>query len=113
MHAQSFRPDYERRLTLTMVNGYPPIDVRKPMPEFLQAQLREVAIEAGIMETPELATYTDRLENGEGDLFLERISQNDTTPSQAASSFFYSKATGDYAKWFSAGPPCTHAAAVC
>lgn len=93
-----------RRLTLTMVNGYPPIDLRKPMPELLQAQLREVGIEARIVETPELATYSDRLKNGEGDLFLERIAQNDATPSQAASSFFYSKATGDYAKWFSAGP---------
>ncbi|MDQ3980865.1 MAG: ABC transporter substrate-binding protein [Actinomycetota bacterium] len=92
-----------KRLTLTMVNGYPPIDLRKPMPELLQAQLKDVGIEVRIAETPELATYTDRLKNGEGDLFLERISQNDATPSQAASSFFYSKATGDYAKWFSAG----------
>jgi peptide/nickel transport system substrate-binding protein len=93
-----------RRLSLTMVNGYPPIDLRKPMPELVQAQLKDVGIEAQIVETPELATYTDRLKNGEGDLFLERIAQNDATPSQAASSFFYSKATGDYAKWFSAGP---------
>jgi peptide/nickel transport system substrate-binding protein len=93
-----------RRLTLTMVNGYPPIDLRKPMPELLQAKLKDVGIEVRIVETPELATYTDRLKNGEGDLFLERISQNDATPSQAASSFFYSKASGDYAKWFSAGP---------
>lgn len=93
-----------RRLSLVMVNGYPPIDLRKPMPELIQAQLREVGIEVRIVETPELATYTDRLKNGEGDLFLERISQNDATPSQAASSFFYSKSTGDYAKWFSAGP---------
>lgn len=93
-----------RRLTLTMVNGYPPIELRKPMPELLQAQLKEIGVEVRIVETPELATYTDRLKNGEGDLFLERIAQNDATPSQAASSFFYSKATGDYSKWFSAGP---------
>ncbi|MGH7573022.1 MAG: ABC transporter substrate-binding protein [Gemmatimonadota bacterium] len=93
-----------RRLSLTMINGYPPIELRKPMPELLQAQLKDVGIDVRIVETPELATYTDRLKNGEGDLFLERIAQNDATPSQAASSFFYSKATGDYAKWFSAGP---------
>lgn len=93
-----------RRLSLVLVNGYPPIELRKPMPELIQAQLREVGIEVQIAETPELATYSERLKNGEGDLFLERISQNDATPSQAASSFFYSKASGDYAKWFSAGP---------
>lgn len=93
-----------RRLSLVLVNGYPPIDLRKPMPELIQAQLKEVGIDVEIVETPELATYSERLKNGEGDLFLERIAQNDATPSQAASSFFYSKASGDYAKWFAAGP---------
>jgi peptide/nickel transport system substrate-binding protein len=102
--ADGIREKDGRRLTLTMINGYPPIDLRKPMPELLQAQLKDVGIEVRIVETPELATYTERLNNGEGDLFLERIAQNDATPSQAASSFFYSKATGPYAKWFAAGP---------
>lgn len=102
--ADGIRVKDGRRLALTMVNGYPPIEIRKPMPELLQARLKEVGVEVRIVETPELATYTERLKNGEGDLFLERIAQNDATPSQAASSFFYSKAPGDYAKWFSAGP---------
>lgn len=93
-----------RRLTLTVINGYPPIDLRKPMPDLVQAQLKDVGIEAKIVETPELATYSDRLKNGEGDIFLERVAQNDATPTFFANAFFYSKTTGDYPKWFAAGP---------
>lgn len=93
-----------RKLSLTMVNGYPPIALRKPMPELVQAQLKEVGIETAIVETPELGTYLTRLGNGDGDIFLERVAQNDANPSFFASNFFYSKATGDYAKWFPAGP---------
>ena len=93
-----------RRLSLVMVNGIPPIDLRKPYPEFVQARLKEVGIEVRIVETPEQATYSDRLARGEGDIFLERVAQNDATPTQFASGFWYSKGTGDYAKWFAAGP---------
>lgn len=93
-----------RRLSLTMVNGYPPIDLRKPMPELVQAHLKEVGIEIKIIETPELGTYLDRLEKGEGDIFLERVAQNDATPSFFAANFFYSKAEPPYPTWFAAGP---------
>jgi peptide/nickel transport system substrate-binding protein len=93
-----------RRLSLTMVNGIPPIDLRKPYPEFVQAKLKDVGIEVKIVETPEQATYSERLKNGEGDIFLERVAQNDATPTQFSSGFWYSKGTGDYAKWFAAGP---------
>lgn len=93
-----------RRLALTMVNGYPPIDLRQPMPELVQAQLRDVGIEVEIVETPELGIYTERLQNGTGDIFLERVAQNDANPSSFGVSFFYSEATGPYARWFSAGP---------
>lgn len=43
-----------QRLHLTMINGYPPIDMRKPMPELVQARLRELGIEVEIVETPDL-----------------------------------------------------------
>jgi peptide/nickel transport system substrate-binding protein len=93
-----------RRLRLTMVNGYPPIDLRQPMPELVQAQLREVGIEVDIVETPELGVYTERLENGQGDVFLERVAQNDANPAFFGSAFFYSEAAGPYSTWFAAGP---------
>ena len=93
-----------QRLSLTMINGIPPIDLRKPYPEFVQAKLKDVGIEVKIVETPEQATYSARLKDGTGDIFLERVAQNDATPTQFASGFYYSKGTGDYAKWFAAGP---------
>lgn len=92
------------RLTVTMVNGYPPIDLRKPMPQLVQAQVKEVGIEVEIVETPEAGAYFDRLETGEGDIFLERVAQNNATPMQFASAFFYSKAGNSYAEWFAASP---------
>lgn len=93
-----------RRLHLTMVNGYPPIDIRKPMPALVKAQLKKVGIELEIVETPEIGTYSDRLENGQGDIFLERVSQNDANPAFFAAAFWYSKADNSYSRWFSAGP---------
>lgn len=90
-------------LRLTMINGYPPIDIRKPMPEFVQAQLRDVGIDVEIIETPELGTYSDRLENGQGDIFLERVAQNDATPSFFGAAFFYSGGSETYASRFAAG----------
>ncbi len=102
--ADGIRVKDGRRLALTMINGIPPIDLRKPYPEFVQAKLKDVGIEVKIVETPEQATYTDRLNKGEGDIFLERVAQNDATPTQFSSGFYYSKGTGAYAKWFAAGP---------
>lgn len=93
-----------RRLSLTMINGIPPIDLRKPYPDFVQSELKSVGIEVKIDETPDQATYNDRLKNGTGDIFLERVAQNDATPTNFAFGFYYSKGGGDYAKWFSAGP---------
>ncbi|MDP8931764.1 MAG: ABC transporter substrate-binding protein [Actinomycetota bacterium] len=101
--ADGIRSKDGQRLQLTMINGYPPIDIRKPMPEIVQAQLRDVGVEVDIVETPEFGTYSERLDNGEGDIFLERVAQNDATPSFFAAAFFYSQASGPYAKWFAAG----------
>jgi peptide/nickel transport system substrate-binding protein len=50
------------------------------VPEVLQAQLRDVGIEVEIVETPDTATYEQRLALGEGDLWLEAGSQNDGNP---------------------------------
>lgn len=90
-------------LSLTLINGYPPIDLRKPMPELVQAQLQDFGIEVELIETPELGTYTDRLDNGQGDVFFERVAQNDATPAFFGRGFFYSQSDGPYARWFFAG----------
>ena len=69
-----------RRLTLTMIVGFPNADIHRPMPEFVQAQLADVGIEMEIVQTPDTASYEERLTTGEGDLWAEAGSQNDGNP---------------------------------
>lgn len=69
-----------RRLTLTMVVGFPNAEIHRPMPEFVQAQLADVGIEMEIVQTPDTASYEERLGTGEGDLWAEAGSQNDGNP---------------------------------
>ncbi len=69
-----------RRLELTMIVGYPTAEIHGPMPEFVQAQLAEVGIGVEIVQTPDTATYENRLAAGEGDLWAEAGSQNDGNP---------------------------------
>jgi peptide/nickel transport system substrate-binding protein len=69
-----------RPLKLTMIVGYPSAEDHRSMPEFVQAQLRDVGIEVEIVQTPDTATYETRLAAGEGDLWAERGSQNDGNP---------------------------------
>ncbi|MDQ3692042.1 MAG: ABC transporter substrate-binding protein [Chloroflexota bacterium] len=78
-----------RRLRLTMVVGFPNADVHRPMPELVQAQLREVGIEVEIVQTPDTATYEARLAVLEGDLWAEAGSQNDGNPCFLPDLLFY------------------------
>lgn len=78
-----------RRLQLTMIVGFPNADIHRPMPEFVQAQLRDVGIEIEIVLTPDTATYEARLAVGEGDLWAEAGSQNDGNPCFLPDLLFY------------------------
>lgn len=70
-----------KRLSLEMVVGYPTPEIHKPLPEFAQAQLKEVGIELRIVTTPDTATYEKRLASGaQGHLWVEAGSQNDGNP---------------------------------
>ena len=69
-----------RPLKLTMIVGFPNAEVHRSMPEFVQAQLRDIGIEVEIVQTPDTATYETRLAAGEGDLWAEAGSQNDGNP---------------------------------
>lgn len=99
-----------RRLSLTMIVGFPTAEIHGPMPEFVQAQLADVGIEASIVITPDLATYEARLQTGEGDLWAEAGNQNDANPCFLPDLLFSSPVPdGDdeqnmYANAFSAGP---------
>lgn len=70
-----------QRLVLEMVVGYPTAEIHKPLPEFAQAQLKEVGIEVKITTTPDTASYEKRLASGaQGHLWVEAGSQNDGNP---------------------------------
>lgn len=68
------------RLTLELINGFPSSQVHGTVPEFIQAQLRNVGIDVEIITTPDTASYQERLNNFQGDLWLERGNQNDANP---------------------------------
>jgi peptide/nickel transport system substrate-binding protein len=70
-----------RSLKLTLINGYSTAADHGSVPELIQAQLKDVGIEVEIIQTPDTATYEQRLSVGEGDLWLEVGSQNDGNPS--------------------------------
>lgn len=79
--ADGIREKGGRKLSLTLVNGFPDPEIHKPLPEFLQAQLKEVGIDLKIVTVPDTAAYEKRLASGaQGDLWLEAGSQNDANP---------------------------------
>jgi len=69
-----------RSLSLTIINGYGTAADHGSVPELIQAQLAEIGVALEIIQTPDTATYEQRLTLGEGDLWLEAGSQNDGNP---------------------------------
>jgi peptide/nickel transport system substrate-binding protein len=67
-------------LKLTIINGYGTAADHGSVPELIQAQLKDIGIDLEIIQTPDTATYEQRLSVGEGDLWLESGSQNDGNP---------------------------------
>ncbi|MDP8971407.1 MAG: ABC transporter substrate-binding protein [Actinomycetota bacterium] len=67
-------------LRLQLVNGFPSSQAHGPVAEFIQAQLREVGVDVEIITTPDAASYEERLNSLQGDLWLERGNQNDANP---------------------------------
>lgn len=93
-----------KRLALTMIVGFPNPEVHKPLPEIVQAQLKEVGIELKIELTPDTATYSERMKNGQGDLWVELGNQNDANPCFLPNLLFRTDgAAQNYAKLFSPG----------
>jgi len=97
-----------RRLTLTMVVGFPNPYIHKPMPELVQAQLKAVGIEMRIVQLPDNAAYQARVRSGEGDLWAEAGGQNDANPCFLPELLFYSGGVGgrptSYNRLFAPGP---------
>lgn len=69
-----------RRLELSLINGFPDPEAHGPIPELLQAQLAEVGVGVEITRMADTAAYSERLNAGEGDLWLEQGGQNNASP---------------------------------
>ena len=105
--ADGIREKDGRRLKLTLVSGFPSADVHRPIPTFLQSQLKEIGIELEIVERPDSASYQALIDSGEGDLYLEQGNQNDANPGFLPVLLFYtggSGASAPYQSLFAPGP---------
>jgi peptide/nickel transport system substrate-binding protein len=94
-----------RRLSLTLVVGFPNADIHGTMPDALQAMLRQIGIDLKIVKAPDENTYSSALSAGQGDLFAEVGNQNDANPCFLPDLLFYFKGTahGDYGYRFGPG----------
>ena len=79
--AGGIREKEGRQLKLTLVSGFPTAEVLRPIPAFIQAQLKAIGMDITIDERPDSASFRDKIRLKEGDLFLEQRSQNDADPS--------------------------------
>lgn len=83
-----------RALKLALINGYGTAADHGSVPELIQAQLADIGIAIEIVQTPDTATYEQRLTVGEGDLWLEAGSQNDGNPAFLPDLLFSSPVEG-------------------
>ena len=67
--------------------------------EFIQAQLKQVGIDANWNKLPDIGTYSARQSDGEYDLTLTISNQNDANPLFLPALIFYSKSTRPFARW--------------
>jgi peptide/nickel transport system substrate-binding protein len=96
-----------RPLKLTLVSGFPSAEVHRPIPVFLQSELKKIGIDLSIVERPDSASYQALITSGQGDLYLENGNQNDANPGFLPVLLFYtggSGASAPYQKLFAPGP---------
>lgn len=80
-----------RRLVVTIVSGFPSAAELKPIPEVIQQQLKDVGVEAKIIEVSDEGLYNDLLRKGEGDLWLTKGNQNNADPTFGPQMLHHSK----------------------
>lgn len=93
-----------RRLSLTMINGFPDAITNAGAPEYVQAQLKQIGIDVQIKSAPDSASYTSFQDAGAGDFFLETGNQNDGNAAFLPNIIFYrGQSFGSYPKYFGPG----------
>lgn len=88
--ADGIREKGGRKLKLTMISGFPTADAHRPIPTFIQAQLKAVGIDSEIIETSDSPSYTKHLTDKDGDLYFEQGNQNDASPAFLPGLLWYS-----------------------
>jgi peptide/nickel transport system substrate-binding protein len=108
-----------RKLSMVMVVGFPTPEIHRPMPEIVQAQLKQAGIDIKLETTPDTASYEARLKTGNGDLWAEIGNQNDANPCFLPDLLFYSKVPPEdeegamYARAFAPGAAFDTAIEAC
>ena len=69
-----------KKLHLVLVSGFPAAEILRPIPTFVQSQLKDIGIDVAITERPDSDSYSAVMDAGEGDMFLEQGNQNDANP---------------------------------
>ncbi len=106
--ADGIREKNGRRLELALVSGFGGAEIHKPIPAYLQSQLRNIGVQLNIVERPDSPSYQSLIDSGSGDLFLERGTQNDANAGFLPVLLFWpggSGASAQYTKLFAPGEP--------
>jgi peptide/nickel transport system substrate-binding protein len=95
----------DRRLRLRLACCFPSPAGIKPIPEFIQTQLRNVGIELEIVERPDSASYQSLVTNRETDIAIEQGNQNDANPAFLPLLLFHNAAgsSADYVGLYGPG----------
>jgi ABC-type transport system substrate-binding protein len=80
-------------LSLKLLNGYTPIEIRQPADLVVETALEAVGAEVTLTRVGTQGEYDAALAGGTHDLYMERIAQNDANPASAPSNFFDSTAS--------------------
>lgn len=87
--ADGVREKEGRKMKLRLVAAYPNVTTVKPVPEMVQQMLIGVGIDIELIEVDDAGVYDDTyLEPGQGDLFIEMGSNNNTDPTYLLSMLY-------------------------
>jgi len=89
-----------RRLSIILISGFPSAEYHRPVPEVIQAQLKEVGIDMKIIEYNDTGLFQDSIKKGEGDIWIEDGSQNTADPTFLPELLFHTN--GYYVKYLNA-----------
>ena len=78
-----------RKLKLTLVSGFPTAEAHRPIPAYLQLELKNLGIDLEIVERPDSESFYALMGEKKGDLWLEQGSQNDANPAFLPALLFY------------------------